>query len=566
MRYRILLVLFCIGLICHPLCVVSQTAVRGVVTPEEFGAVGNGAHDDTDAIQQAIDQLVKLGGGTVKLGSGTYLVKSIILGPKVSLVGNGNGATIIKQTTGHKEHCIIVKDIAAALKIADLTVLGDNANSGVFFEESGGYGENQNYIYSNTANWDKSQAYKWIIIENISIYKFETGLDINRWGFNINISNCTFSHNGTGVNMKCTDSFLYNCYIANNRKDGLVVNGGANKINNIKSIFNGRANSREYGAIVIKSSSCQVFNCETQDNYGKGFIIEGMYNMISNCISNTDGYSRDPYGYDPIVEACGFMIKGLYNSFSNCAVKNYNEKYGAVYHSPVIVDKSVSYYYPDIYDNIKVLITSDRLMFNEPFRNVQTLASKNKVKNINIGTIEEGHYFLHNRNKDNYTKIEEISTNSLHLIVDFRCSASYGNLIQIGGSRSLCAYIAHSSVYLSYQGIIIAELPIDENVIMDKDDLRLAVSFNQYGDEKYIQMQMFEKTIDRGWIKKKTRTETDIPAERIKNASVKIGDNQVAVKRVVVSQTPIPESVIMPSSNLNKVYDSAIVYLDADSM
>lgn len=83
MKNRILLFFFFIGLICLPVCVTSQTTVRGVVTPEEYGAKGNGTHDDTRAIQQAIDQLVKIGGGTVKLGSGIYLVRSIKLGPKV---------------------------------------------------------------------------------------------------------------------------------------------------------------------------------------------------------------------------------------------------------------------------------------------------------------------------------------------------------------------------------------------------------------------------------------------------------------------------------------------------
>ena len=81
-----------------------------------------------------------------------------------------------------------------------------------------------------------------------------------------------------------------------------------------------------------------------------------------------------------------------------------------------------------------------------------------------------------------------------------------------------------------------------------------------------FQLLMFEKTAGRGWIKKTIRKETDIPSGRIKNAIVSIGDSDVPVKRIVVSQSPLPESVSMPSSNLNKVYDAAIVYVDADTM
>ena len=101
---------------------------------------------------------MKIGGGTVRLGTGTYLVTSIRLGPKVSLVGNGNGATVIKQSKGQKSDCIVIREIAAALKISDLTVVGDNSNTGIYFEKSGGFGENQHDIYSKTSQWDKSHG------------------------------------------------------------------------------------------------------------------------------------------------------------------------------------------------------------------------------------------------------------------------------------------------------------------------------------------------------------------------------------------------------------------------
>lgn len=548
-----------------PIRAFSQIAVCGLLYPEEFGAMSDGKHDDTDAIQAAIDSLVKIGGGTVRLGTGTYLVTSIKLGPKVSLVGNGNGATIIKQAKGHKDNCLIVRDIAAALRISDLTVLGENENRGIFFERSGGYGENQHYLYSNTSNWDKSQAYKWITIDNVCVYKFETGLFIREYGFNINVSNSTFSYNGNGVVLSCSDSFIYNCYVANNIKNGLVVNGGSNKVNNIKSIFNGKANAKEYGAIVLKGPRNQVMNCETQDNYGKGYIVEGMYNLLSNCMSNTDGYSKDPFQYDPSIRACGFMIKGLYNTFSNCAVMNYNEKYGAVYYSPVIVDESVSYYYPEVFNDIKILNAQDRLMFNEPFPNVQTLASKNRVEDLNTGIVSRGKYFLPYRGIANVVKTEDLHLSSLQLLVDYRCKGPGGNLIDIEGNKKMMVDVGEKTIILYWQGKKEAELKLDDNALLDKDDLRLVIAFSQFDGKRYVQMIMFENTPNKGWIKKEIRKETSIPAEWLKNASVHIGDVHVPVKRFVISQSPFPESVFLPSSNTNEIYDAAIVYLDADS-
>lgn len=543
----------------------SQSTEIGVLYPESFGAIGDGKHDDTPAIQSAIDSLVKMGGGIVRMSSGTYLIKSIKLGPKVSLIGNGNGATVIKQSKGQKEHCIVVRDVAAALKIADLTVIGENSNSGIFFEESGGFGENHHYLYSNTSTWDKSQAYKWITIDNVCVYKFETGLDICKWGFNINICNSTFSHNGNGVIMKCTDSFMYNCYVSNNRKNGLVVVGGDDKINNVKSIFNGIANAKDYGGIVIQASRCQIMNCETQDNYCKGFVVRGEYNLFSNCMSNTDGYSREPQQYDPTIEACGFLIKGLYNTFSNCAVMNYNEKYGAVYHTPVIIDESILYYYPDIFDNIKILNSPDRLMFNEPFYNVQALAPKNHVNNPGTGMIGGNKYFVLKQQFENYIKTEDLHLSSLQLLIDFKNIGYGGQLFKIDGDNSLSVNCEKASLILYWQGRKEAELKLDDDVVMDKDDLRLVVFFSQYRTKRYINMHIFEKTTGRGWVKKEMRKETSIPSLWINKATVMIGDVNVPVKRLVVTQSPLPESVFLPSSNTNKIYDSAIVYVDADS-
>ena len=538
---------------------------KGVLYPDLLGAKGNGKHDDTHAIQMAIDSLVKIGGGTVRLGNGTYLISTIRLGPKVSLVGNGNGATIIKQVKGVKNHCLIVRNISAALKIADLTLLGENENSGIYIEESGGYGENHHYLYTNTSQWKKSQAYKWITIENVCVYFFETGLDICKWGFNINICNSTFSFNGNGVIMVCTDSSMYNCYVTNNRKNGLVLVGGNDKISNIKSIFNGRLNSKYYGAIRVMASGCQIMNCETQDNYGKGYIVEGQYNQFTNCKSNTDGYSKDPYQYDPEVKACGFMIKNLYNTFSNCAVMNYNEKYGAVYYSPVIVDESVSYYYPDIFNDIKVLNAPGRLMFNEPFKNVQALSPKNQVDELAIGTIDEGKYFVANQKCANTIKVGDLHLSSLQLLVDFKCNNKKGRVIDIVGDNNLKIAVEQSSIVLYWNGNKDVSLPLDNDAVMNKDDLRLIVSFTQYVDKRHVQLLMFEKTAKRGWIKKTIRQETAILIGKILNSSVFIGDDKVPVKRIVVTQTPFRESVFLPSSNTNSVYNSALIYVDADS-
>lgn len=112
-----------------------------------FGAKGDGIHDDTRAIQTALDSLDHSGGGTIYLDSGDYLVTSLRLGKKTSLVGNGIGATLIKQIKGTKADCIIVPAKSAALKISDLSIIGNDANGGLVVENSkGGHENHPTYI------------------------------------------------------------------------------------------------------------------------------------------------------------------------------------------------------------------------------------------------------------------------------------------------------------------------------------------------------------------------------------------------------------------------------------
>lgn len=61
-----------------------------------YGAVGDGATDDTSAIQAAVNAAAAAGGGTVFFPSGTYRTTSTItVGATVSLLGNGPSASVI---------------------------------------------------------------------------------------------------------------------------------------------------------------------------------------------------------------------------------------------------------------------------------------------------------------------------------------------------------------------------------------------------------------------------------------------------------------------------------------
>ena len=65
---------------------------RNAHSVQEFGAVGDGQHDDTDAIQKTLDHADKQGGGIVFLPPGQYLVGgSLHIAPDVVLEGSFRG-------------------------------------------------------------------------------------------------------------------------------------------------------------------------------------------------------------------------------------------------------------------------------------------------------------------------------------------------------------------------------------------------------------------------------------------------------------------------------------------
>ena len=77
-----------------------DSKLKDVVSVKDFGAVGNGVADDTDAISAALGALVTRGGGTLFFPTGTYLINAgIPLVGKVHYKGEGREASIIRQSS-----------------------------------------------------------------------------------------------------------------------------------------------------------------------------------------------------------------------------------------------------------------------------------------------------------------------------------------------------------------------------------------------------------------------------------------------------------------------------------
>ena len=77
-----------------------ESKLQEIVSVKDFGAVGDGVADDTDAINDAIAEVQSLGaanGGALYFPSGTYLINSTIMMPnRVGLQGENGRAVVIK--------------------------------------------------------------------------------------------------------------------------------------------------------------------------------------------------------------------------------------------------------------------------------------------------------------------------------------------------------------------------------------------------------------------------------------------------------------------------------------
>lgn len=77
---------------------------------KSYGAMGDGVNDDTDSIQQAIDEVYAGGGGIVYFPAGFYLVRGLIIRDNVTLQGVGKQSSVIKLIDGSNQHVISTED------------------------------------------------------------------------------------------------------------------------------------------------------------------------------------------------------------------------------------------------------------------------------------------------------------------------------------------------------------------------------------------------------------------------------------------------------------------------
>jgi len=117
-----------------------QTVPAWDFAVDAFGAKGNGTADDTAAVQAAVDEAAKAGGGKVEFrGGAIYLVTSVNLSSGITLEGNGATVRRPDKTPGRftrmfttQNHPWLSDADSAPLVIRGLTLDGNRQNQGAY--------------------------------------------------------------------------------------------------------------------------------------------------------------------------------------------------------------------------------------------------------------------------------------------------------------------------------------------------------------------------------------------------------------------------------------------------
>lgn len=283
-----------------------------VINVATFGAIADDNEDDTEAIQKAINEASKKGGGIVHIPKGKFLVdakKSLVVLSNITLHLAANATLEAKANTSERYDILYIKDVEN-VKIVGGTIKGDrNTHIGNKGEWGMGIGiyDGKNIVIENVLIRDcwgdgiyigKNRRKS----ENITLDKVKC-INNRRQGVSITgardvtINHCTFSQtNGippqTGIDIEpnagdtVSNVVIRNSTFDSNENSGILIYTGAenSSVSDVlveKCFF---VNNRNWAGYVIGLS---IKNIRFLDNQLKGnikkttkapaneFVIEG---------------------------------------------------------------------------------------------------------------------------------------------------------------------------------------------------------------------------------------------------------------------------------------------------
>lgn len=269
-----------------------------VVTPEQYGAVGDGKTDDTDAIKNAIQAVADSGGGIVLMRKEYLVTSTITLALNVILEGISKFASIIMKA--QESSAVYVPGLNKHTGIKNLSIRGN-------FNVSSHSSMKRSYIglQIGKPDADKSadeNALYYSVFENVMIYGFGTGLDVNLYSWTLFAKGFRIEKCFHGMWNYSTDNSFEDFAISGCYGDGLHIQYSGNcKYRNFFVERNGRQKQAlggsgedvtTYYGINYRGGENDIFSGITLiENHGHGFFCQ----YARNCY--LDGIFAEMNGY-----------------------------------------------------------------------------------------------------------------------------------------------------------------------------------------------------------------------------------------------------------------------------
>lgn len=245
-----------------------DTSKNEVTDVKSFGAAGDGVTDDTAAIQSAINHAYSMGGGSVSIPDGTYLIDAdarINMKSNITLVLSDNAVLKTKATSSPTYY------VVSALNVSNIEIIGGKivGDRKIHLGTSGEWGHG--IRIANSSN---------VRITNVTV--------TDCWGDGIYIG-ASYTEAAGEANY-CSNVTIQGCKVDNSRRDGISIISVKNLLIKDCVLSNSNGTLPECGLVFEPNNADEfvqnvvVENLKTVNNanYGIAFNLSNVETSVNN--------------------------------------------------------------------------------------------------------------------------------------------------------------------------------------------------------------------------------------------------------------------------------------------